>query len=113
MSDFHLRWGIAGSGSIANDFHLALSTLDPNHHSIVAVGDRYLEDARKYALKRNIPRYYGSHDELVNDKDIDIIYVATVNIAHKEACLKAINAGKNVLCKLMLIIYKLEYSQIN
>lgn len=90
-----VRWGILGCGKIANDFALALQ-ISP-FASIAAAGARGLERAQDFAKRFNIPRAYGSYAELVQDTEVDIIYVATVPEVHREHCELALAAGKHVL----------------
>ena len=88
------KWGFLGASGIADtmarDFALA-------HIEIGAVAARDLSRAQAFADVHKIAKAYGSYDELVNDPDIDIIYVSTLNHVHKEHALLAINAGKHVL----------------
>ena len=104
MSDFCLRWGIIGAGNIANDFSIALKTLPSESHRLVAIGSRSLEKAEKFANLFNIPKFYGSYQDLLDDDEIDIVYVATVNHTHKPVVLQAVEAGKHVLCEKPLAV---------
>ena len=54
---------------------------------------------KEFAKEFGLPKAYGSYDELINDPDIDAIYVATPHPAHKENVIAALNAGKPVLCE--------------
>jgi len=87
-------WGFLGASgiaeSMARDFALA-------HIEIGAVAARDLSRAQAFADVHKIAKAYGSYDELVNDPEIDIIYVSTLNHVHKDHALLAINAGKHVL----------------
>ena len=94
-----LKWGIASVGRISQDFATALLSLKSKYHVLQAAGARNLEDAKQFAERFNIPSYYGSYDELITDKDINIIYVGAVNSAHRDICVKALDAGKHVLCE--------------
>jgi dihydrodiol dehydrogenase / D-xylose 1-dehydrogenase (NADP) len=93
------RWGIFGAGLISNDFVLALKTLPPSEHQVVAVGNRSLESAKRFATKHEIPRHYGSLDQFLQDKEIDVVYIGTVNTSHLQIALKVLDAGKPVLCE--------------
>jgi dihydrodiol dehydrogenase / D-xylose 1-dehydrogenase (NADP) len=94
-----LRWGIISAGIISNDFCTALRSFKNNCHVLQAVGARNLADAKKFAERFQIPSHYGSYDEVINDPNVNMVYIGTINLNHKEVCLKAINAGKHVLCK--------------
>jgi len=92
-----LRWGILGAGAIAKRF---CSDVKPvGDHQIAAVGSRDIEKANGFAEQFDIPRRHGSYEDLVNDPDVDVIYVATPHNFHKEHSLLALGAGKAVLCE--------------
>ncbi len=95
MSDF--KWGIIGTGGIAKAFAADLTHI--KGHVISAVGSRTLISADAFASLYPGTKAYGSYDELINDADIDAIYVATPHPWHKENVIAALNAGKPVLCE--------------
>lgn len=98
MRDYStVRWGILGAGNIANRLAEGVNFLPDAE--LAAVGSRDLEKANAFADKHQIPRRYGSYEELVNDPDLDVIYVATTHNFHREHSLLALNAGKHVLCE--------------
>lgn len=92
-----IRWGILGPGNIAN--RLVEGVRAVPDAELLAVGSRDLQRANAFADKWNIPRRYGSYEELVADGDVDIVYVATPHPFHAPCSLLAINAGKPVLCE--------------
>lgn len=92
----HYQWGIIGLGDIANSF--AESFQQKNSH-LAAVASRSLEKAELFAKKHQIAKAYGSFDDLLDDQEIDIIYVAVPNRQHIQHILKALEAGKHVLCE--------------
>lgn len=92
-----IRWGILGCGSIANKFAEALSFVDDAQ--LVAVGSRSAEKAKEFGDKYKAPRHYGSYQELADDKDVDIVYVATPHNFHCENTIMCLEAGKAVLCE--------------
>ena len=94
-----LRWGIVSAGLISQDFCTALKSLNSDKHVIQAVAARRLDDAQKFAQKNSIPAFYDSYDKLFEDKNVNIAYIGSVNHTHRELCLKAIAAGKHVLCE--------------
>lgn len=94
-----LKWGIAASGRIANDFVNAIGTIDGNHHEIVAVADIKLKFAQNFAEKYNIKKFYEGFEDLANDPDIDIVYVGTLNPYHYTVTRLMLEYGKNVLCE--------------
>jgi predicted dehydrogenase len=90
-----IRWGIAGPGRIANseaaDFGLVPDA------ALLAVGSRSVDRARVFALRHDIPRAYGSYRELVNDPDLDVVYITTPHPQHLAIARAAIKNGKAVL----------------
>ncbi|MBP6147726.1 MAG: Gfo/Idh/MocA family oxidoreductase [Candidatus Planktophila sp.] len=94
MSTF--RWGIIGTGGIAQSFAEDLKRLDG--HIVSAVGSRSLTSAEKFTEQFPGAVPYGSYEELVT-ADVDAIYVATPHPMHHENALLAMRAGKPVLCE--------------
>ena len=92
-----IRWGILGTGRIARKFCDTLKELE--QAQIWAVGSRTSEKAEEFGTAYGIERCYGSYRELVSDKDVDIIYVATPIACHYENVKLCLNAGKHVLCE--------------
>lgn len=91
------KWGVLGTGGIASSFVEDLTRAQA--HEVVAVGSRTLSKAEEFAKNLSIPHSYGSYEELVNDSNVDAIYVATPHPFHEEHTLLALNAGKPVLCE--------------
>ena len=65
-----IRWGIASTGRISNDFCAALSALPAENHKIVAVAARNLSDAKSFAEKFEIPKFYEGYESLTKDDEI-------------------------------------------
>ncbi|XP_040592108.1 trans-1,2-dihydrobenzene-1,2-diol dehydrogenase [Mesocricetus auratus] len=94
-----LRWGIVSAGLIANDFTTMLCSLPPSEHQVVAVAARDLNRAKEFAQKHDIPKAYGSYEELAKDPNVEVAYIATQHPQHKPAVLLCLAAGKAVLCE--------------
>ena len=92
-----IRWGILGTGWIANQFAQGLAQL--SDAELVAVGSRAPESARRFAEQHNVPRQHGSYRTLAEDAGVDVIYVATPNPWHREHTLLCLDSGKPVLCE--------------
>ncbi len=97
MSVQTIKWGICGPGWISSKFVKDLPFAEGAE--LVAVGGRNLEKAKKFAEQYDIPRAYGSVEELAQDADIDIVYIGTLHPAHKDNALTLLRAGKSVLCE--------------
>ena len=90
-----MRWGVLAPGGIARNFVAAVHR--HTRQRIVAVGSRSFERADAFARDFGIDRAYGSYADLVDDADVDIVYVASPHSEHKAQALLAIAAGKHVL----------------
>lgn len=91
-----IGWGILGPGRIAHQFCDCLEELPDAY--VAAVGSRSLERSREFT---NIygGKPYGSYQEMLNDPDVDIVYIATPHPMHEEHVVMAANAGKAILCE--------------
>ncbi|WP_027342265.1 Gfo/Idh/MocA family protein [Hamadaea tsunoensis] len=92
-----IRWGVLATGGIAATFTTDLLTLPDAE--VVAVGSRTPAGAQAFADRFGIPRAYGSWQELADDPEVDIVYVATPHNAHFAAAELCLRAGKHVLCE--------------
>lgn len=90
-----LRWGILAPGGIAERFTRAVHRRTT--HRVVAVGSRSAERAAAFGQEHAVPRAHGSYQALVDDPDVDAVYVSSPHSAHTELALLAIAAGKHVL----------------
>ena len=89
-----LRWGILSTANITNKL------LDSGHdQQFVAVGSRDLGRAQAFATEHGITRAHGSYEELLADPEVDAIYNPLPNSLHVEWSIKALEAGKHVLCE--------------
>ena len=95
--DRPVRWGILATGKIARGFASNLRLLPDAE--IAAVAARRLESAQAFAAEHGAGTAYGSYRELVEDPDVDVVYVATPHALHREHVLLALEAGKPVLCE--------------
>ena len=94
-----LKWGILGAGLISHDFVLGLKTLPESEHQVLAVGAGHTEPVHTFAATHSIPRAYDSYKELINDVEVDVIYIGTIHITHLPIALEVLEAGKPVLCE--------------
>ncbi|MEU1972753.1 Gfo/Idh/MocA family oxidoreductase [Microbacterium sp. NPDC019599] len=89
-----LRWGILATGGIAHAFTKDLRTAG---RDIAAVGSRRPDAAQTFADEYAIPHAHGSYEALVEDPDVDILYIATPHPSHAENAVLALEHGKHVL----------------
>lgn len=92
-----LKYGILSTSSIAPRFIAAVRSGESGE--ILALSSRTEEKAREKAALWNIPRAYGSHEALLGDPDVNIVYISTVNALHFQWAMAALEAGKHVICE--------------
>jgi predicted dehydrogenase len=96
-----LRWGIIGLGKIAHSFARDLALVPQAR--LVAVGSRSQEKAIEFAQTHttsdNQPVACVGYEELLALEEVDVVYIATPHTSHVEWSLKALAAGKHVLCE--------------
>jgi xylose dehydrogenase (NAD/NADP) len=92
-----VRWGILGTGGITAKL-LAGAATTPTAE-VVAVGSRTDDRATEYAAEHGIERAHGSYEALLDDPEVDAIYIATPNSFHHQWTMQALAAGKHVLCE--------------
>ena len=92
-----MKIGILGAGGIARK--MAYTVLRTKNAELAAIGSRSIEKAEIFAAEFAVPKAYGSYEALAEDKDIDLIYVATPHSRHYEDCMLCMKSGRNVLCE--------------
>lgn len=90
-----IKWGIIGAGNVCEKKSgPAFYKID--HSELVAIMRRDKYKAKDYAERHNVKKYYTDAESLINDPEVDIIYVATPPNTHKEYTIKVLQAGKPV-----------------
>lgn len=92
-----LCYGILSTSSIAPRFIAAVR--ESGKGSIMALSSRSLEKAQEKAAQWEIPTAYGSHEELLQDARINIVYISNVNTQHYPWAKAALLSGKHVICE--------------
>lgn len=105
-----IKWGIIGLGNIAHQFAKDLALIP--EAELAAVGSRNTEKALDFSQKYNAKRAYNSYDQVINDSDLDIIYIATPHNSHADLTIKSLNAGKHVLCEKPVALNKEQTLQM-
>jgi predicted dehydrogenase len=90
-----IRWGVIGTGGIAHTFAADLEHTDSG--SVVAVGSRRQETADAFGERFGVSRRYDSYEALVEDPEVDVVYVSTPHPMHHPDAMLALRAGKHVL----------------
>ncbi|HEY2980053.1 MAG TPA: Gfo/Idh/MocA family oxidoreductase [Anaerolineales bacterium] len=97
MADSILRWGFLSTARINRDLIPPLQASKRN--KLTAVASRTQEQAKAYAREWNIARWHGSYEALLDDPQIDVIYNSLPNHLHADWSIRALRAGKHVLCE--------------
>ncbi|GGI24501.1 Gfo/Idh/MocA family protein [Pedobacter mendelii] len=90
-----INWGIIGCGDVTEVKSGPAFKKVPNSR-LVAVMRRDAQKVEDYALRHGVPKWYTDADKLINDADVNAIYIATPPLQHEMYCLAALEAGKAV-----------------
>ena len=93
-----VNWGVLGCASVARAVTIPGITLSSNG-KVLAVASRNLDRAKEFSEELDIQRAYGSYEGLLQDSDVEAVYIALPNCLHKEWTIKAAEQGKHVLCE--------------
>lgn len=93
-----VKWGVLGTAGIAKSCTIPGMQLAPNCE-LTAIAGRSLEKAQAYQAQFGFEKAYGSYEELLADPEIQAVYVPLPNDLHAEWAIKAMRAGKHVLCE--------------
>jgi len=97
MTSAPVRWGFLSTARINRAL---LGAAEKSEHAdVVAVASRDAGRAEAYALEHGIERAHGSYDELLADPEVEGVYISLPNSLHVEWSLRALEAGKHVLCE--------------
>ncbi len=91
----HVNWGIIGCGDVT-EVKSGPAFQKTEHSSLVAVMRRNREKAADYAQRHGVPKWYHIADELINDPEVNAIYIATPPDTHASYAIQAMRAGKPV-----------------
>lgn len=105
-----IRWGIIGAGKIAHRFVMGLK--HEKNSRLAAVSCRTYEKAKTFADQYSCPVAYGGFENIVNDPNIDAVYVAVPHAYHLEWVIRCLKAGKAVLSEKPLALNAEEVEKI-
>jgi predicted dehydrogenase len=91
------KWGILAPGKMSAKFTSGLKLLE--NVELYAVGSRDLNRAKQFAEEFGFKKYYGSYEELANDREVEIIYIASPHSHHYEHTLLCLKNKKAVICE--------------
>ena len=105
-----LRWGIIGPGNIAEVF--VESSQKHTRQTFSAVASRTQGRAEAFAKQFGIPTVHENYDQLVQDPNLDAVYIASWQVEHFEHAMLALNAGKHVLVEKPITVLPEHAEQI-
>ena len=105
-----IRWGIMGTGRIAELFAQGLQHV--SNAEITGAASRNKNNADRFAARFGVPRTYESYEELAAAADIDVIYIATPNTLHRDNALLCLKHKKHILVEKPFAINAREASEI-
>ena len=91
------RWGLIGASTIAKEW--VIGAIRATGGEVVSVMSTNAERGKAYAAENGIGKSVTDIDTLVNDPDIDAVYISTTNELHRDQTLAAAKAGKHILCE--------------
>lgn len=103
------NWAILGTGNIAREMAVALNEVNGE---VYGAYNRNIDKARKFAEEFNVKNIYENCDEMLKDKNIDIIYISTPHNCHYEYLLKVVNSGKHVLCEKAITVNSKQLDEV-
>lgn len=103
------NWGIIGTGWIAHDMADALNNVNGE---IYAVANPNEESLKKFAKEKHVLHSFVDPDEMINDPNVDIIYIATPHTFHYEYIKKALNAGKHVFSEKAITVNARQFDEV-
>ncbi len=93
-----VKWGILGAATIARV--CVIPAIQKSHNGVIhALASRFPEGAAELVKKSNIKYLYDSYDKVLDDPSVDAVYIPLPNHLHHVWTVKALNAGKHVLCE--------------
>lgn len=110
MTNRRFNWGIIGPGRIAHQFADGLKVIEDA--ALYAVASSHRERAKSFAEQYGGEKTYDSYEALVNDPQVDAIYIATPHRFHFDNALLCLKAGKSVLCEKPLTVNAAEAQQL-
>jgi xylose dehydrogenase (NAD/NADP) len=106
-----VRWGVIGTAGIA--VRVVIPAIQSSRNGqVMAIASRDLAKAQQAARDLNIPRAYGSYEALVQDPEVDAVYIPLPNSLHREWTIRAAERGKHVLCEKPLAVTPAECDEM-
>ncbi|MFW6288463.1 MAG: Gfo/Idh/MocA family protein [Spirochaetota bacterium] len=106
-----VKWGVLSTADIGVS-KVIPAMQQAEHVDVVAIASRDLERGKSVAASLGIPTTYGSYDDLLAAPDVDAVYIPLPNHLHVEWSIKALEAGKHVLCEKPIGLSAAEAEQL-
>ncbi len=106
-----VKWGVLGTADIARGQTIPGMQL-AEHCELYAIAGRKIEKARDYQQAFGFQKAYGSYDELLNDPEVEAVYIPLPNDLHCEWSVKALKAKKHVLCEKPLAVSEAQAEEM-
>lgn len=109
-----IRWGILGTASIARNALIPAMRRPPYDGNSVlsAIASRSASKAEAWSEEFSIPNAYGAYEELLGDPEVDAVYIPLPNHLHVPLAIRALQAGKHVLCEKPIALNAEEAAQL-
>lgn len=109
--EINIRWGILSTANIAVESMIP-ALLCSEYCALTGLASRDIKKAKRIAKKFKIPKYYGSYQELLEDKEIEAVYIPLPNHLHVKWAIKALRAGKHVLVEKPVALSSMEANEL-
>lgn len=106
----NIKWGILGTSFISEVMAKAIHASTSSE--LLAVGSRTLSSATHFAEQHQIPKTYGNFQNLLDDPEIDAVYIGLPNHVHKEWIIRCALAGKHILCEKPFVLNAAEAHEV-
>ncbi|HEY9185206.1 MAG TPA: Gfo/Idh/MocA family oxidoreductase [Salegentibacter sp.] len=104
------KWGVIGLGKIAVKFCTDLKVVEGAE--LYAVASRNLQKAEEFAKEHNATKAFGAYEEMLQDKNVEVVYIATPHVFHLEHTLLSLSYKKAVLCEKPFAINKSQVQEM-
>lgn len=93
-----IKWGVLGTAGIAKGQTIP-GMIEADNCELYAIAGRIIEKAKEFKNEFGFKKAYGSYEELLQDKEVEAVYIPLPNTMHYEWTIKALEAKKHVLCE--------------
>ncbi len=105
-----INWGILGAGYIADLFLADLQLVEQS--CLYGIASRDVPRGEAMARKYGVQKVYSSYEAMLQDADIDVIYIATPHNLHEQHAVQCLKQGKHVLCEKPLTVNRMEAERV-